>query len=148
MRRASLTYCRRRIALLWSVGFGVNFLLFLSQSVAGAFQDRLQAAWSWFLPTLVPSYTIILGALLFDAYKSQPNMTVDRFVFRLSFGLSAFYLLVLLGTLAWAPRFSGHENPMDFLEQAGLYLAALQALVGLTLGGFFGTRKEEGDLPP
>ena len=98
--------------------------------------------WGWFLPTLMPTLSLIIGVLIADALRSpRRNRQVRPFLYRLALGLSCAYLgLVLLTFIAQpytalpphelleksqavacpCPGF-GHGKPRRVLRQRGRY---------------------------
>jgi len=127
---------RKRLAILWTVGGLFLFFVLILQSVFGRFGDRIEDAWSWFLPTLMPTLSLILGVLTLDATSGGGEGKMgDRFFFRLAFGLSAVYLIVVGMTLFLQPF---TQTPLlDLMDRSNLWLGPLQGLVAAVLGIFF-----------
>lgn len=149
MKTVPLTFARKLITVLWFVGFALNFVLFLLQNWNGAYAGSNKDAWAWFLPTVIPSVSLIVGTIIYDSVKNTPGKTrVDRFPLWLTFSISLLYLLTLLATIGAAPNFNGGEKPLAFLQSSSVYLNPLQGLVGITLGAFFVARsKDDADSP-
>jgi hypothetical protein len=132
----SIITCRKRLALLWFAGGFVIFILLVVQSTFGKFGDEAGEVWSWFLPTIMPTLSLIVGVLVVDLTSAQdPKKKVDRFIFRLAFSLSLVYLLLVLSTLMVQPltRFA----PTEMLKRSNLWLGPIQGLVAAALGAFF-----------
>ena len=88
-----MTVCKRRLASLWFVGGGILLLLVILQTLLGGYGDKSGDAFGWLLPNIVPTLSLIIGVLVSDALgKGLPGKEADRFLFRLSFGLSCAYL--------------------------------------------------------
>src|SRR5262245_42193110 len=134
--RISSKVCRKRLAILWIIGGLLLFFVLILQSVFGRFGDKMEEAWSWFLPTLMPTLSLILGVLTFDATSGGGSgKTVDRFFYRLAFWLSAVYLLVVAMTLFLQPF---TQTPLlELMDRSNLWLGPLQGLVAAVLVIFF-----------
>ncbi len=136
--------CRRQLAVLW---FGVGLALFVVlvlQSVLDRFGDRVEDAWSWFLPSVMPTLLLIVGVLVLDvASNGYADKNIDPFFFWVTFALSAVYLLLVAATLLLQP-FTGVPI-LDLMKQSNLWLGPLQGLVAAALGVFFvkGERAEQ-----
>jgi len=100
----STKMCRRRLAILW---FGFGFVLFIGlvlQSVFDRYGDWVEDAWSWFLPNIVPTLSLIVGVLVLDVMSGRDaEKKVDSFFFWLAFLLSAVYLVLVSATLFLQP---------------------------------------------
>ena len=127
---------RRQLAVLW---FGIGLALFVVlvlQSVFDRFGDSVEDAWSWFLPSVTPTLSIIVGVLVLDvASDGYADKMIDPFFFWLTFGLSAVYLFLVAATLLLQP-FTG-VPVLDLMKQSSLWLGPLQGLVAAALGVFF-----------
>jgi hypothetical protein len=134
--KISARVCRKRLAILWITGGLFLFFVLILQSVFGRFGDRIEDAWSWFLPTLMPTLSLILGVLTLDATSGgDGGKLMDRFFFRLAFWLSALYLLVVGMTLFLQPF---TQTPLlELMHRSNLWLGPLQGLAAAVLGIFF-----------
>ena len=134
--KVSLRKCRKQLATLWFAGSGVLFLIVLFQTFLGRYAGRVNDAWGWFLPTVMPTLSLIIGILVSEALGKQSGKKVgDRFVYRLSFVLSLSYLIVVSLTIFMQP-FSSLQ-PIQLLNQSQLWLGPFQGLVTASLGAFF-----------
>src|SRR5215467_6526470 len=100
--------CQKKIGVLWFSVAALLFLFLVIQSILGVYryhtetgvQNLTSDAWGWFLPTLMPTLSLIVAVFAIDAAKSENAIpTVDRFFFRMAFSLSALYLIVVLISL-------------------------------------------------
>jgi hypothetical protein len=136
-----LRKCKKQLAIIWFTGAGVVFLIVLFQTLFGHYGEKVDDAWGWLLPTVMPTLSLIVGVLVSDAVgKQKRNKVADRFFYRLSFILSLSYLFLVAFTILMQPFSSLH--PLQFLKQSHLWLAPCQGLVTATLGAFF-VRGEE-----
>src|SRR5260370_5197894 len=90
---------QRRLAVLWLCGGGIAAVILIIQSIAGYYGDKASDAWSWLLPYVLPTLTLIVSAVFADATKKTSNITVNLFAYRSSVWLSVFYLLCLYVSL-------------------------------------------------
>ena len=76
--------------------------MLVGQSQVGVFDSDTGAVWGWFLPTVMPTLSLIVGALVAD-YRKIPVGAPEAAkpaagpVFWLGAALSGFYLLLLEG---------------------------------------------------
>ena len=128
--------CKRSLATLWMLGAAAIFAVMLTQSFFGHYGDDLASAWGWVLPTILPTLSLIIGVLVAGAVRPHETARkVDRFLFRLSIGLSVAYLLVVLATILIQPI--SPLPPPELMRQSHLWLAPFQGLVTGCLGAFF-----------
>ncbi len=128
--------CQKRLALVWFCGVGVLFILVMLQSVFGRYTGQTEKAWAWFLPTMMPTFSLILGVLVAESFcKSRAKNTVDSFLYRVALGLSVCYFFVVFLTIALQPL--APISPLALLEMSNLWLAPLQGIVSAVLGAFF-----------
>lgn len=135
--KISWTKAKNNLASIWFIGAGVAFAIMFFQTVLGSYQGIADKAWSWFLPTVVPTLTLMIGVFVSEAFTSEESrkMMVNRFFYKLSFTLSIAYLLVVILSLLLQPF-----SPLsveDQMTQSNLWLTPLQALVSAALGAFF-----------
>jgi hypothetical protein len=69
---------RSGLFLVWSFGAGIPLLILILQSLAGRYGAEVQSVWSWFIPTVVPSISLMLGVLGATALSGES--TKDRLV--------------------------------------------------------------------
>jgi hypothetical protein len=77
-----------------------------AQSLGGAYENRLQSAWAWALPNFIPTLALMVSVFAADAlrpYDETRSLKVRRPFFKMSFGLSVFYLALLLTTILAEP---------------------------------------------
>ena len=134
----SFAHCKKRLGLLWFASAGVIFAIVLTQSLGGRFGSNLTDAWSWLLPNVMPTLSLIVGVFIADLQQGGVEKMVDRFVFRMATSLSVVYFLTILATLLAIPFISLHGmQPIDLLKASNLWLAPLQGLAAAALGAFF-----------
>jgi hypothetical protein len=129
-----LKQCQQWLGVLWLTGSAALFALVFLQSTLGHFGDNASAAWSWLLPTILPTASLIVTALF--KTSDAESKTVDRFLFRLAFLLSLFYLGTVVMVLLLQPLTA--TAPTDALTHSSVYLGPFQGLVASSFGAFFG----------
>ena len=134
--RVLMATCKRRLATLWFLAGGFLFLVVTVQTVLGKYGDGASDAWGWLLPTVLPTLSLILGVLVMDARgKAMKDQEVDRFLFDLTLGLSAVYLLIVALTIFVQPWVS--TGAIALMKQSKLWLGPFQGLVSGSMGAFF-----------
>lgn len=134
-RRLPLVWCQRRLALLWLAGAAILVLLMIAQSMGNKYGGATDQAWGWLLPTIVPTLSLIVGAFAAAARGPLAQATVDAFSYRLTFWLSAFYLLLVIA-VPLAQPLTGRP-PIELMQLSKLWLEAVQGVVGISLGVYF-----------
>jgi hypothetical protein len=133
-QQLSTDSCKKRLSLLWFLGGLFIFLILVYQSQEGKFGAQVGDVWSWFLPTIMPTLSLMVGVFILDATTGRrPKMLVDRYFYRVAFGLSAFYLVLVA-----LPLIKLHaRETLELLGRSNLWLGPLQGLTTATLGAFF-----------
>jgi hypothetical protein len=127
---------KQSLAILWFTCSGIVFVIVIIQSFLGYYGANLTDAWGWLLPTIVPTQSLIIGVLVSDALgRGRKPEYVDQIIFNIAFGLSAMYLLTVIGQILFQP-FSP-TSPIELMKQSHLWLGPFQGLVSASLGAFF-----------
>jgi hypothetical protein len=131
-----LSKARQRLAVLWFVLSAICFIAFIFIANANVKPEGQGDAWNWFLPNIFPFLTLILAVFVTQTLTSgQEQKLVDKFIFRLAFYVSLFYLLILLGVLiSWSPE---KLDILPYYKRYNTMLTGLQGLVSISLGIFF-----------
>ena len=130
---------RRRLAVLWFVASAALFLLVIAASIHR--DDRtLVTLWSWFLPSIIPTLSLIIGVLISEYVGRAASDTrrADPFLLGLSTCLSIAYLTLVGASLVF------HMLEWLTLESSQLYLAPVQGLAATALSAFF-LKKDVGE---
>jgi hypothetical protein len=144
----SLDRVRWQLAKLW-LGLAIPiFLILIGQSMFGKYQTKVQAVWSWALPTLMPTLALIITVLGANAIGAAEDgkRRVKRSFYIIAFGLSALYLLLILITLLIEP-FTPFEA-LELLNLSSLWLGPFQGLVASALAILFFTKQAEENRAP
>ena len=62
----TLTKSKWVFASIWLGGAGLVFLILVVQSLVGRYGSQSEAAWAWYLPTVMPTLSLIIGVLATD----------------------------------------------------------------------------------
>lgn len=134
--KVSWIKCRKRIATVWLIGAGGLFALLIGQTFFGKFGEHPEQAWEWFLPSIMPTLSLIIGVLISEQVTHlNDKKQVGRFVYRLSIGLSIGYLLLLYATLLIQPF--TNSGILELMNLSNLWLGPFQGLVSASLGVFY-----------
>lgn len=136
---------QKKLSLLWLSISGLLFILFFLQTVFGRYQNQETEAWSWLMPTILPTLSLIVSSLVTEMQQQQSTKRkCSRFLFHLTFGMSGFYLLTVIATVMIAPiaiQYTG-ATILGFMQKSQIWLGPLQGLVAGTLCVFF-TKKTD-----
>jgi hypothetical protein len=142
---------RWQLGTIWFSGTGLLFILLIVQSLAGVYEDHVQAVWGWLLPNVAPTLSLMIGVFAAAAVKEHvesDTMRVRRPFARLTIGVSIFHLLAVAATFVAQPfvgTISGAgANPMALFETSNLWLGPLQGLVAAAIGALFFSRSDKG----
>src|SRR5260370_30125865 len=135
-----LSRARSRLAAQWLIGSSIIFLLLILQSVFGKYHDKAQQVWSWALPSLMPTLTLIISVLGANALEPQDEgVNVRKGFYQMAIWLSAVYLFLVLFTFLIEP-FTSFDSA-ELLSLSNLWLGPFQGLVASTVGLLFFTKK-------
>jgi hypothetical protein len=138
--RISMDISQKRLSIVWFIGAGFLFFLLLLQTMQGVYGDQAGEAWSWLLPTFMPTLLLIVGALVNKArLQNTQEVTVDRFMYGISFYLSIAYFIAVILTFILSQLSA--QSPLTQLKFSNLFLTPVQGLVSLALGAFFVSQK-------
>ncbi len=138
--KTSWIQARKKIAIVWLIGGAIAFFLIFMQSLGTKYDDPGKV-WNWFLPTVLPTMSLIVGVMVTDK-KHDSSEVVPSFIFKMAFFLSIFYLLVLILPIMLEPLMKGLTLD-KIMEQSNLWLSPLQGLVVAAIAVFF-VKKESG----
>lgn len=131
---------RQRLAIIWFSGAGIVFIYVLILSILIGDSGSITSLFSWFLPTVMPTLSLIVSVLVTGSHQQgEPIKYVDPFLFNLAKILSIVYLSCVSFTLLAKPFYAG--SLAELMSISHLWLGPIQGLVAGVLGAFF-TRKE------
>jgi hypothetical protein len=140
----TLTKSKWVFASIWLGGAGLVFLVLVVQSLVGRYGSQSEDAWAWYLPTVMPTLSLIIGVLASDFRAAATSATTDAKVLPVSakgllwlgVALSVFYLLLVAVTILVQP-FLQDVSPIDLMHRSNLWLGPLQGLTAGVLAAFF-----------
>ncbi len=139
-RTITMVHARRRLGSVWFTSAGVLFVVMVGMSIFGAFSERVLDAWSWFLPTVLPTLSLILSAFAAELWpqadKKWLARRISRFHFSLAHNLSLAYLAMALFLLLVWPL-TPFEGPLDLMTTSNIWMGPFQGLVAAAIGWFF-----------
>jgi hypothetical protein len=134
--QSTMVEMKRALTRIWFGASAVLLLLVLLLTVSGGGKEHATVLWSWFLPTVMPTLSLIVSVFVNDVRNPLSKAKkVDRFVFRLAVVLSVAYLALVALTLLIKPFWG--ISMRDALETSHLWLGPAQGLVVASLGAFF-----------
>ena len=142
---------RMQLSRLWFLwAFFLSTVLIL-QSILGHFTDQVKEVWSWYIPTIVPTLSLMIGVLGASALGTEEeSRIVRRGFFNITYWISAGYLLILTVTVILEPL-----TPMKTIElylTSNYWLSPFQSLSGTTIALLFTSQKtappKDGTVPP
>ena len=137
---------KRYLAACWFSGAGLIFLLLMVQTLVGRYEGKDREVFGWFLPTVMPTLSLVIGVLVMDATGRGTKIArPDAFLFKLAMGLSSVYLATVLLTIILQPFSS--VPAIEMMQKSNLYLGPLQGLVAAALSAFFVNRGDAPSLP-
>lgn len=153
-QRIPLDAAQRRLAVSWAVFAALCFFVVIAQTQVGnVYGQRTDEVWQWFLPSVVPTLSLVLSVLAnleLNAHAAgvARSRTVSVFFYRLAMGVCAMYLvLVLMHPILTALK----DDPgtrLQLLRSSNVYLGPIQGLVAAVLGVFFVSAQEEAHSVP
>jgi hypothetical protein len=143
--RIQMSLCKKWLAGVWFGFAAILFLIMVATTIVGAYQNIADGVWSWFLPSVMPTLSLMIAVLVSDNQRTgKQSQTADKFLFSLSLGLSVFYLLLLVLVIILQPLTSTFvDTPLEGFKKSNLWLGPLQGLVAAALGAFFINKENE-----
>lgn len=128
--------CQEKLTKLWFFGACALFFVLLFQTILDHYGHKSNDAWRWFLPTIMPTLSLIVGVIVAETLtKTDKSRMVDRFIYRLAFVVSSVYLVVVSLTIFLQPFAS--IGPIELMNLSHLWLGPLQGLASAFIGIFF-----------
>ena len=131
-----MTECRKKLTRLWFGLSGFLFIILILQTILDHYGQEATEVWGWFLPMVLPTLSLIIGVVVVEfSERKKVNRYADRFLFRLSFLLSAIYLTIIALLIFLQPFLE--RPPLEIMKQSNLWLGPFQGLVSAAIGAFF-----------
>ena len=147
----SVKSARRTLTALWFI-YSAIALMLLIINVIGRFEsDEINKAFSWYLPSVVPTLSLIIGVLIQNTRQKSIDKLVDRLLYVLAYSLTHFYFMLVFVTL-FSEILADILNPLnpnppsliDNMSKSHFYLGPCQGLVVACMGAFFVSKDQSG----
>src|ERR1700693_6160773 len=106
-RKVTLEYARLTLAKVWFGGCAVLFCLLIVQSFGTVYESHRPEVWSWALPTVMPTLSLIVAVLRSGAFEEGADKLAAKSVkpefFATAFWLSVCYLALIIGSILATP---------------------------------------------
>lgn len=132
---------RRQLSRLWFIGSGIIFGIVVLQAILGRYGQNIDVAFSWFVPTTLPTLSLMLGVIGAAAMSPQERRSVKYSFYELAWWISFAYLTVLFLTLALEP-FSPFPI-LELLKYSNYWLSPIQGLAVAAMSFVFASQKSE-----
>jgi len=127
---------KKHLATLWFVLVGLIFILMFTQTLMGKYENKVSEAWGWLFPSVLPTLSLIITVFVFDiGHQQNKVLRVDKFYYRMVFGLSLFYLFTLFAILLLQPVIG--VPIITLMKDSSMYLGPFQGLISASMGLFF-----------
>lgn len=132
----SLDSARNQLARIWFWGSSLPFMILTVQSILGKYGENVQAAFSWFIPTVFPTLTLMISVIGAAALKPKEDRIIRTNFLKITVGISIAYLIVLSLVIFLQP-FSKYEDPIKLFSISNFFIAPLQGIAVGALGFLF-----------
>ena len=142
--RLSTQQCRKKLAVVWFSGGGILMLLLIVQSLLGKFGSDVGEVWAWFLPTLMPTLSLMIGVFVMGSRSGGDNARQQAvpFLYRLALCLSYSYIVIVALPILCQPLVG--KAIAELIQLSEYWIGPMQGLVAGVLGAFF---VNKGDAP-
>jgi len=132
------------MAYVWMGGGGFILVIVVLQSLLGHYDPKVQEAWGWLLPTLMPTLGMIVTVLGYTALDPKALDAVVRpAFFHIALWLSCGYLFLVALTVLIQPFVGATgEKAIQLMHLSNLWLGPIQGLVASALGVLFVSKKD------
>jgi hypothetical protein len=134
---------RNTLFAVWGFGGGLIMLILVVQSLLGHYGGKVQDVWGWFLPTIMPTLSMIFIVLGYSALEDRlSKAVVRRSYYHAATWLSLVYIVLILLTILVQP-FASAEKAVELMIMSNLWLGPVQGIVSSALGVMFITKETE-----
>lgn len=147
--RILLAEARWGLSKIWFSWGGMLFLIIVVQSIFGRYGEQVKEAWSWFIPTIIPTLSLMMGVLGAEAMLSGDDVrNVKKNFYVITWWLSLGYLLILSITILLEPF--APMNAIELYLLSNFWLSPLQGIVGGAIALLFTSQRTEAtpEVPP
>jgi len=150
---------RKRLLVIWCIGFLVPFTLIMLQFGNGKYGEKSAEVLGWLTSLTLSTILLMVGVMVSNPVTPdeedipEDQMTEEekkkkrdkiakvsheKFVFHFAVGVSVFYLLIINMVFFLEPLVS--DKPQELMRQYKIYLAVFDSLISLLIGYFFGKK--------
>ncbi len=135
-----------RLLSIWLYGGLATGVLLIVLTLSGRYESNADKVWSWFIPTIVPTLSLMIGVIAAEAMlppERRGEHSVEQRFAGLATRLSCAYIVVLFGTIvattiAAALDTSGEpKTAAEWLLSSNYWLAPFQAFAAVAIGAVF-----------
>lgn len=147
MKTINFTTARKRLIVHWLVASAVIFIIYFAEARFGRFGPHESEVWGWLFKYLTPPLSLMIGVLIAQVSAQASDQQADLFYFRLTMGISYFFLIVLFLSAFLVPVIHLQQNSnlvvseqQTIIQAFNTYnsiLLPVQGITTLTLGFFF-----------
>ncbi len=158
----TLDLYRKRLLVIWCIGFVVPFLLLLFQFGGGKYgSEKSLEALGWLTSLTLSTVLLMVGVMVSnpvtpdeeDDQNPETELTEEeragrraklakadheKFVFQFAAGVSLIYLLIINMVFFLEPLVS--DKPQELMRGYKIFLAVFDSLISLLIGYFFGKK--------
>ena len=152
---------RKKLLVIWCVGFLIPFVLIIFQYGGGKYGAKSQEVFGWLTSLTVPTILIMVGVMISNPVvpeddslnKPDDQLTKDKIekkrikeaketkeksVFAFAVGISLLYLLIINAFFFLEPLWN--VKPQELMRDLKVYLAIFDSVISLVIGYFFGRK--------
>lgn len=150
---------RKRLLLIWCIGFLVPFTLILFQFGNGKYGAKSTEVLGWLTSLTLATILLMVGVMVSNPVtpeeeekpesemneedkkkkrEKEAKASHEKFVFNFAVGVSVIYLLIINMVFFLEPLVSA--KPQALMGQYKIYLAVFDSLISLLIGYFFGKK--------
>ncbi|MBF0188585.1 MAG: hypothetical protein HQL50_11745 [Magnetococcales bacterium] len=130
-----LGVARNRLLKVWVGGSGLVMLVLVIRTLMDGFGEEVNDIWSWFIPLVFPTLSLMVGVLGGTAFDHHYHKMVRQSYYQVCIWLSSFYILCLFLTVGIEAVNPGPA--LKLFHVANNFLTPLQGLVIAALGFLF-----------
>lgn len=133
--------CQRKLLLVWAVlGSTASIIVLVQTAPGGVYHTNASDVWDWFLPTLIPTLSLMVGTVAAEVRTPDPDATVDDLAYRVALWASVLYLALVIGLLL---AYAQSGTPVTDLKGSSKLVSSVYGIVGVTLGTFFVSKRTD-----
>jgi hypothetical protein len=151
---------RKKLIVIWCIGFLVPFILILFQFGNGKYGGKSLEALGWLTSLTLSTILLMIGVMVANPVEPVESFNTpeaemsaeerkreavakakaahEKFVFNMATGVSILYLLIVNMVFFLEPVVS--QKPQELMRDYKIFLAVFDSLLALLIGYFFGKK--------